>query len=190
MGEFALDKEAFPPEPALAPARVDARDLVIVHFDFVWRLLRRLGVPSADVDDAAQHVFVVASARLPSIIPGRERSFLFGVALRTAATLRRDSRRRERWVRTGDADGPSGWLTPHEELERRQALTFLDEVLEGLDDDLRTVFVSCDIEELTAAEVAEAQQIPIGTVTSRLRRAREQFSDRIRRLQAARLREK
>src|SRR5438445_2883923 len=115
MGEFvAVGEEAFDAEPVRAATTVDAHGLVLGHFDFVWRLLRRVGVPHADLDDAAQQVFVVASGRLSSIAAGSERTFLFGVALRTAATLRRNLRRRERWVRTGDADAPSAWPTPQE----------------------------------------------------------------------------
>src|SRR5262245_49690381 len=65
------------------------RQLVALHFDFVWRLLRRLGVDAADVDDAAQQVFIVVSGRLHGLDLNRAREFLFGVALRVAANARR-----------------------------------------------------------------------------------------------------
>ena len=70
------------------------RSLLDQHFDFVWRNLRRLGVQEADVDDAAQEVFVVAARKLDQVVPDRERSFLIGTALRVASTYRRSSRRR------------------------------------------------------------------------------------------------
>jgi RNA polymerase sigma-70 factor (ECF subfamily) len=167
----------------------DARTLVLEHFDFVWRLLRRLGVAEADVDDATQQVFLVAARRLSSITDGSERAFLYGTALRLASTLRRNARRRGKWVETRPADAPSPEGTPHDELERRQQLAFLDEVLAGLADDLRVVFVLSELEELTMPEVAALVGIPTGTVASRLRRARKEFSARVRRLQAQRLRE-
>jgi RNA polymerase sigma-70 factor (ECF subfamily) len=192
MGELVATVAAsLPGEPAEFESAPDsrARALVLAHFDFIWRLLRRLGVPAADLDDAAQQVFVVASQRLSRIPEGRERTFLFGTAVRTAGTVRRNLRRRQRWVETSPADAPSLEPTPEEELERRQALAFLDEVLDGLPDDLRVVFVLCEIEELTAAEVAGVEQIPVGTVASRLRRARKEFAERLRRLQAQRVRE-
>jgi RNA polymerase sigma-70 factor (ECF subfamily) len=168
---------------------IDVRSLVLEYYDFVWRLLRRLGVAEADVDDAAQQVFLVAARRLTTISEGRERAFLYGTALRLAATLRRNQRRRQRWVETRPADAASPQGTPHDELERRQALAFLDEVLSGLSDDLRTVFVLSELEELTMPEVAGLVGIPTGTVASRLRRAKKEFSARLRRLQAQRLRE-
>jgi RNA polymerase sigma-70 factor, ECF subfamily len=160
------------------------RELVAGHFDFVWRLLCRLGVPRPDVDDAAQQVFIAASQRLADIPKDNERTFLYGTALRVAATLRRNSRRRQRVMEPGSADAPSPDPTPYEELERRRALAFLDEVLQELDDPLREVFVLCEIEELSAPQVAAIASIPVGTVASRLRRARQAFKDQVRRLQA------
>src|SRR5579872_3279174 len=65
------------------------RGMVDSHFNFVWRYLRGLGVPEASVDDAAQHVFVVAAEKLDAIADGRERSFLVGTALGVAANARR-----------------------------------------------------------------------------------------------------
>ena len=61
----------------------------------------------------------------------------------------------------------------------------LDGVLDGLDGDLRSVFVLYEIEELTMAEIAAALEIPPGTVASRLRRARALFSERVRALELA-----
>jgi RNA polymerase sigma-70 factor, ECF subfamily len=162
--------------------------LVRDHFDFVWRLLCRLGVPHADADDAAQQVFIVATQRLSQIPSTGERTFLYGTALRTAGTLRRNQRRRARWVEPGAADCVSPEPQPDAELERRQALAFLDEVLQRLPDELREVFVLCEIEELTAPQVAAIAGIPAGTVASRLRRARQEFGQLARRLQAERAR--
>lgn len=164
------------------------RELVAEHFDFVWRLLCRLGVPRPDVDDAAQHVFITTSQRLADIPKENERTFLYGTALRVAATLRRNLKRRQRVMETGSADAASPEPTPHEELERRRALAFLDEVLQELEDPLREVFVLCEIEELSAPQVAAIACIPVGTVASRLRRARQAFKDQVRRLQAQKVR--
>jgi RNA polymerase sigma-70 factor (ECF subfamily) len=61
----------------------------------------------------------------------------------------------------------------------------LDRVLADMDLDLRAVFVLYEIEEVTMAEIATVLQIPPGTVASRLRRAREDFLARVRRLGVA-----
>ncbi|HEY1533810.1 MAG TPA: sigma-70 family RNA polymerase sigma factor, partial [Polyangiaceae bacterium] len=74
--------------------------------------------------------------------------------------------------------------SPHDELERREALDILDTVLHSLDDEQREVFVLCEIEELTAPQAASIVGIPVGTVASRLRRARQTFGEELKRLKA------
>ena len=112
------------------------------------------------------------------------RSFLYGTALRMASTLRRNSRRRERFIQSVQAEPEATNRTPHDELERRQALDLLDMILQTLEDEQREVFVLCEIEELTAPQVASIVGIPVGTVASRLRRARQTFADELKRLKA------
>jgi RNA polymerase sigma-70 factor (ECF subfamily) len=191
MGDLDLALLASP-EPATSgladSSQRRALALVRSHFDFVWRLLCRLGVPPPDADDAAQQVFIVATQRLGQIPHGGERTFLYGTALRTAGTLRRNQRRRARWVEPGPADCVSSEPQPDAELERRQGLAFLDDVLQRLPDPLREVFVLCEIEELTAPQAAAIAGIPAGTVASRLRRARREFGQQAQRLQAERAR--
>jgi RNA polymerase sigma-70 factor, ECF subfamily len=190
MGDFslALSRQAVAaPRTALPTMHERARALVNDHFDFVWRLLRRLGVPEADVDDAAQQVFIVGTGRLADIVTGSERTFLYGTALRLAATIRRNLRRRERFIQSMPVERDASARTPEDDLERRQALAFLDAVLQALDDDQREVFVLCEIEELTALQAAAILAIPIGTVASRLRRARRAFAERLKRLKAQEL---
>src|SRR4051794_16413011 len=75
--------------------REEAARIVTLHFDFIWRLLRRLGVSEGDVDDAAQHVFLVATQRGLRGSAGDARPFLYGIALRIAANFRRTVRRRQ-----------------------------------------------------------------------------------------------
>jgi RNA polymerase sigma-70 factor (ECF subfamily) len=191
MGEITLtlDNTAQPAAEVERPG-VRARELVGQHFDFVWRLLRRLGVPEAELDDAAQQVFIVGAQRLSDIAIGSERTFLYGTVVRTAATLRRNLRRRERWIEHGSADAECSTRSPEAELEHRRALVFLDTVLGALDDDLREVFVLSQIEELSAPQVAALLGIPVGTVASRLRRARQAFSTQLTRLKCERTRDR
>ena len=59
-----------------------------------------------------------------------------------------------------------------------RAFDVLDALLDGLDEDLRQVFVLYEIEDMTMAAIAELLKVPPGTVASRLRRAREQFQER------------
>src|SRR5688572_31507735 len=63
------------------------------YFDFVWRVLRRLGLSTADADDAAQRVMLIATSRLADIEAGRERAFLFRTATFVASRAHRSRRR-------------------------------------------------------------------------------------------------
>jgi RNA polymerase sigma-70 factor (ECF subfamily) len=190
----ALQSSDVPPRRAIevadeetsTPEKLDAfRTFVGRYYDFVWRLLRRLGVRPSDVDDAAQQVFMVASLRRESIADGAESSFLFGTALRVASTRRRTESRRCRSLGELLHEARSQTPMPDEELERRESLALLDEALSALGDELRRVFVLSDIEGLSAPEIASLEKIPQGTVASRLRRARAAFATRVRELHQA-----
>jgi RNA polymerase sigma-70 factor (ECF subfamily) len=191
VNEAAALARALDEENRSATATVDrARALVVANFQRIWRILRRLGVPESDAEDAAQQVFVIATARLSDIPAERERSFLYATALRIASIARRNQARRQKWVELGYEDSTSSGLLADEEMERRDALAFIDEVLQRMHDDLRQVFVLREIEELTAPEVSELVGIPVGTVASRLRRARRAFDERAVQLRAELARER
>jgi RNA polymerase sigma-70 factor (ECF subfamily) len=152
------------------------RAVVESHFDFIWRVLRRLGVPEPHADDAAQEVFIVAARKMGVVTAAKERSFLFAVALRVAAQQRRAEKRRpvptdgEAWA--GIADSSPG---PDELLDERRTRALMDQIVESIPFDQRAVFVLFEMEEMTMAEIAALMQIPMGTVASRLRRGRELF---------------
>jgi RNA polymerase sigma-70 factor (ECF subfamily) len=143
------------------------------HHDFIWRLLRRLGMSRDKVDDAAQHVFLVATERIDAIKLGSERAFLFGIALRVSRMFLRTDRR---WVLDGEMDlRQSQAQRPEALAEQRRAVDLMDRVLSQMDFDLRTVFVLFEVEGMSTPEIAELVGIPLGTAASRLRRAREIF---------------
>lgn len=165
-------------------ARERGQRLVEQHFGYVWRLCRRLGLSESDSDDAAQQVFIIASRRAPDIAAGRERAFLYGVAANVVAKSRHAyARRRE--TSHDDLDALEAELPALDELsDQRKARDMLDAVLAAMTLELRVVFVLYEIEELTVAEIAATLELPAGTAASRLRRAREDFSARLARLEA------
>jgi len=172
---------------AAADGVPDLRTLFQRHYGLVWRLLRRFGVPAAELDDQAQEVFWVAARRLADLQPGRETAFLYGVALRVASNVMRrekaapPSARSEQFETLVDPQ-PS----PEEQLDQHQARKLLDQVLGSMPLELRTAFVLFELEGISVSEIAELEGIPVGTASSRLRRARQEFSAISKRLQAAR----
>lgn len=154
------------------------------HYDGVWRTLRRLGVPDAEVDDAAQRVFLVGARRLEHIRSGEEGNYLYGVATRIASEVRRRHPSRREVPDDRVVDVPDDAPGPEAALAEAQARAALDEVLGGMPEELREVLVLVELEGLAGGEVAELLGIPGGTVASRLRRAREAFSESARRLRA------
>lgn len=147
--------------------------IVRSHGEFIWRVLRRLGLSSENAEDASQQVFMIVARKLHRLPHDTERVFLYGTAVRVAANLRRGMRRRRE---NGDAELellPSGTASPDLLLEEQERLAKLDALLAELPDELRRAFILSEIEGLTGKEVAELEGIPAGTVASRLRRARE-----------------
>jgi RNA polymerase sigma-70 factor, ECF subfamily len=155
------------------------------HATFIALSLRRLGIPDRDVDDALQEVFLVAQSKLDAIEPGKERGFLLAIARSRASTRRRSLDRAAR-----RSEQPLEWVEATEDpnsVDRRRqahARALLDEVLDALPLDLRTVFVLHELEEMEIPEIAELLGIPVGTGASRLRRARERFEMEAKRMRA------
>lgn len=149
--------------------------MVSDHFDFIWRLLRRSGLDPNDADDAAQLVFMVATRKIDKIEPGRERTFLYGTALKTAANLRRSVDRHSSEQPLSGAE-PARVEGPDQRTELAQAWSLLDQLLSQLSPELSRVLALAEIEELELKEIATLENIPQGTAASRLRRARANFS--------------
>ena len=143
------------------------------HAPYAWRVLRRLGVREAEVDDLVQEVFVVIHRKLPEF-EGRSsiRTWIYGICVRVAS----DHRRRAHVRREHPTDLPperAGSAPQLREIEQRQALAQLDQALAELSDDKRAVFVLFEVEQLPMDEVARAVGCPVKTAYSRLYAARD-----------------
>jgi RNA polymerase sigma-70 factor (ECF subfamily) len=144
--------------------------MFVAHHAMVWRTMRRRGLSPDTAADVTQQTFVVAAERLADIAPDSERAFLLGTALRVSQSL---GRKTMRWQLEEDMDqrvAEAGNLG-----DARAAVQLCDLALAKVDPDLAEVFVMFELEGLSSPEIAAALEIPLGTVASRLRRAREQF---------------
>jgi len=154
------------------------------HFDGAWLFARRLGVHEADLDDVMQEVGAIVAARLGSIAPGSERSFVFSTVFRVAHETRRRRARRREVDEQLAADAVDQAERPDEVCQRQSERALLDRLLETMPLELRAVFVLFEIDERSQSEIAELLDLPVGTVASRLRRARQDFDARVARWQA------
>ena len=169
---------ALVPEPPSIAAEFAA--LYREQHAFVWRILRHLGVPGPQLDDRLQDVFLVVYRRWDSFDKATSiRSWLYGIARRVAADQHRGDRRTQRRLQAVPDPGPEPG--PEQLLARAEAADFVDQFLATLEPGRREVFVLAEVEHLSAPEIAAATGCKLNTVYSRLRVAREQFTEAIER---------
>ncbi len=176
--------DSVPPADARVLRQARLRRLLNEYVDFVGRVLRNAGVPSADIDDALQRTFIVADKRLDDIRVGSEKSFLLQTALRVAAHARRSNFRRREVLEAEPTERVES-ATPEQIIGQKRARELLDDILEQMGPDLRAVFILHEFEQMSMAEIATSLGIPSGTVASRLRRARADFRERASALERA-----
>jgi RNA polymerase sigma-70 factor (ECF subfamily) len=146
------------------------------HFEFVWRTLRRFGVPASVAEDAAQDVFVVLHRKLPELRPDASaKAYLFSIARRVASDYRRSAR-----VPPASLDAERTESTdrgPFDRAADREAGEALEAFLESLDEDKRVAFMLVELEGLTMPEVSQLLATNINTLYSRVRAARAQLME-------------
>lgn len=135
----------------------------------------RLGGPKVDAEDAAHDVFIVVARKLNHVVDAdRFPAWLFAVTRRVLAQHRRRAFVR-RWIPGASFDsqdhapGPARLYAVNETGER------VREILASLGEEDREVLVLALLEDRPDTEVADILGLPLGTMKSRLRRARERF---------------
>ena len=184
--QLSLLGPASAPEEHAAPEGPSLRDLFAIHAGYVWNTLRRLGVPTPDLEDLTHDVFLQVHRHLEDYDGSRPvRPWLFGFAYRIASqTRRRAHRRYETHV---DPDlMPHAGRDPDELASGAEERLIVIEALHGIDLERRAVFVPYELDEMTIREIARSLGIPANTVYSRLRVARDEFAAAVKRIQARR----
>jgi RNA polymerase sigma-70 factor (ECF subfamily) len=157
---------------------VQFREIYDRWFDDVVGWLYALGAPPADTEDLAQEIFIVVRRNLGRFDGGNLAGWLYRIAQLTV----RDHRRRS-WFRNlvlrrqevdlskmpHDADNPA---RNFEDAEARRQFQLMVTKMHGK---LVTTFILFEIEGYSGEEIARIQDIPIGTVWTRLHKARKEF---------------
>jgi RNA polymerase sigma-70 factor, ECF subfamily len=139
----------------------------------VWRVLRTFGVAEAQLEDAAQDVFVVVHRRLGEW-EGRAAitTWLFAIARRVASAHRRKTAGKLTEELSDDLAGATDTFAA---MSRAQAAATVMAILERMDEDKRIVFALVELEQLSVPEVSRMLDINLNTTYSRLRLARVAF---------------
>ena len=161
-----------------------AFDLLVVKYQRkIFRLLSRLIRDSAEVEDVAQEAFVKAYRALPNFRGDSAfYTWLYRIAINTAKNYLVSQGRRaptstqadvEDAETFDDGDHLRDLNTPDSMLVTKQVGEAVNRAIDQLPEDLRTAIVLRELEGLSYEEIAESMQCPIGTVRSRIFRARE-----------------
>jgi RNA polymerase sigma-70 factor (ECF subfamily) len=158
------------------------------EFGYVWHALRGLGVMPPDLPDVTHDVFVAVYRALESYDRARPlRPWMFGVAYRVAVDHFRSSRR-TRTVSQVEPLAEAADPTPpaDQRLANAEERELVYDALGSLDLDRRAVLIMHYIDGHPIPEVARTFDVPIKTMYSRLRLARDQFVAAMRRAQLRR----
>jgi RNA polymerase sigma-70 factor (ECF subfamily) len=176
---------SLPREQRVAPypdADAEITRLYREHGRRVARWVGRLAGPGLEVEDLVQEVFMIAHRRLHTVRgDARIETWLYGIA----ENVVRHRRRRERvrkvfFALVGrEVATPASRPSPAEEAERAEAASVAYELLEGLRESYRNVFILYEIEGLSWPEIAALTGEKEGTLRVRLHRAREEFFSRL-----------
>ena len=156
-------------------------EIVLRYQDKVYNLCRHMLGNAADADDAGQDVFLKAYQALPKFQPDASLyTWLYRIATNTCIDYKRrplfeslfgDSGEGERLVHDLATDAPS----PEKLYQAKEIDRALQACLGKLSPKLRAIIVLKEVEELSYEEMAETLDISMGTVKSRIARAREEL---------------
>ncbi|MDP7163320.1 MAG: sigma-70 family RNA polymerase sigma factor [Phycisphaerae bacterium] len=170
--------------------------LVAKYQDRIYNMLLRMVARPADAEELAQEAFLRAMERI-SQFGGRSKFYTW--LFRIATNLAISRQRRRGRIKFHSLDGPEEYdgrgprALGTAQAARREASPLTAAVtketnarvaaaIDELDEEFRLVVVLRDIEEMDYAQVAEVMDVPVGTVKSRLHRARRMLRDRLKNL--------
>jgi RNA polymerase sigma-70 factor (ECF subfamily) len=188
MGDREVDQQL-----VLRAQRGDKRAfelLVLKYQRKLGRLLSRFVRDAAEVEDVTQEAFIKAYRALPSfrgdsafytwlyrIAINTAKNYLVALGRRAPTTTGFDNEEAENFE---DAEQLRDANTPESELQGKQIAATVNKAMDALPDDLRTAITLREIEGLSYEEIASVMNCPIGTVRSRIYRAREAIATDLR----------
>ena len=181
-------------------ARVQAGDkkafdlLILKYQRKIMRLLSRMIRDQSEIEDVAQEAFIKAYRALPQFRGDSAfYTWLYRIAINTARNWLASNKRRpstpssyenEDGETFDELDNLTDNTTPESELASRQIAQTVNKAIEDLPEDLRNAIVLREIEGMSYEDIAQSMNCPIGTVRSRIFRAREAIAEKLRPMMA------
>ena len=163
-------------EPSWHTNNKEFEEQIGPHIPYVRATARRILGDSDAAADAVQEALISLWEYGP--VPEHLRRWLIRTVVHRSLHARRSRLRRSNWEAKGGAKvEPCALCDPERGLEIRELLDVLDDTLEGLPPDQRRVLELRDLEGLDYREIADQLGLPIGTVRSRLNRARARLRE-------------
>jgi RNA polymerase sigma-70 factor (ECF subfamily) len=164
----------------------DAFNLLVLKYqDMLYRISLRIVQDECSAEDAIQNAFIQAFQNIHSFRGGSFKSWLARVAVNASydelrRARRHDSTPLEQFNQDGEEIESPLWMTdlsagPQELAESRELQGALQDCIRALIPDYRLMVILVDIEGMSYEEAARAARVPVGTVKSRLARARMQL---------------
>jgi RNA polymerase sigma-70 factor (ECF subfamily) len=155
-------------------------ELAMPLFDQLYNFAHWLAQDRAEAEDLVQETYVKALKGFSSFQPGTNfRAWIYRILRNTFLT----SRTGLKATTTLDADDspelPAGPDTPETIFIENSQHHLLQTAMDALPVHFREVLLLCEVEEMSYQEIAEALSIPIGTVMSRLSRARKALRESV-----------
>jgi RNA polymerase sigma factor (sigma-70 family) len=156
-------------------------ELVTPLFDSLYNFARWLVRNQNDAEDLVQETYLKAFSSFASFQPGTNfRAWIFRILKNTFLGSNSKLERRMTFAIDSEEDLPATCITPESLLIERSDVSAVRCALEQLPVIFREVILLCDVEDASYAEIAEILSIPIGTVMSRLARARKMVRESLR----------
>ena len=154
--------------------------LVLPHLDAAYNLARWLLRNEQAAEDAVQEASMRALRYIDSLRGDDARPWLLGIVRNTCFTVLERQRNGPEWVEFDDAEfenavGAAERADPAQQLQQQRNKRQIDAALRALSPRLREVVVLREFEDLDYAQIARIVAVPVGTVMSRLSRAREKL---------------
>jgi RNA polymerase sigma-70 factor, ECF subfamily len=198
-----IDATRVMPDPVAEPTSIDLEQqwiqsarqgdldafnkLILMHQDSLYNWVSYLVHDPDLAEDVTQTVFITAYEKMKSFRNGSFRSWLFQIAKNRSIDLYRSNQRhptislndpisaedeqdRIEWIQDGT-------LSPVEQVEAQERANMIQNLLQRLPEEYRTVLVLIDIHEMNYEEAAQALNVPLGTIKSRLVRGRLKLRD-------------